>query len=131
VAGTLTIPLTTLAVGAHTFPPAGGASVADGDSLVRLSIDRTVKNGSVQGFNGQPATTTALIYAYQSNDGGATWKWIAGDQVTGGIYTSPKTGQENTDYVEVGLDPGTGRLVRATVTVSGAAVAVAGALTTS
>lgn len=127
MAGTLTIPLTTLTVGVHTFPPSGGASVADADTLIRLSIDRTVANG----FNSQPATTTALIYSYQSNDNGVTWKWIAGDQVTGGIYTSPKAGQENTDYVEVSLDPGTGRLVRAVITISGASVAVAGTLTTS
>ena len=127
MAGTLTIPLTTLTVGQHTFPATGGAAVADTDTLVRLSIDRTVAGG----FNSQPATTTALIYTYLSNDGGATWQWIAGDQVTGGVYTSPKTGQENTDYVEVNLLPGTGRLVRATVTVSGASVAVAGTLTTS
>lgn len=127
MAGTTNIPLTTLAVGPHTFPASGGMAVADSDTLVRLSIDRTVVNG----FNTQPATTTALIYTYQSSDGGTTWKWIAGDQITGGIYSSAKTGQENTDYVEVNLDPGTGRLVKATVTVSGAAVAVAGSLITS
>lgn len=127
MAGTLNIPLTTLTVGEHTFPPTGGTAVADTDTLVRLSIDRTVTNG----FNSQPATTQALIYVYQSNDGGTTWAWIGGDQMTGGIYTSSKTGQENTDYIEVGLNPGTGRLVRGTVTVSGASVAVAGTLTTS
>jgi hypothetical protein len=125
MAGTLTIPLATLTVGVHEFGP---ADVANADSLIRLSIDRTVANG----FNAAPATTVALIYVFQSDDGGVTWTWIAGDQVTGGIYISPKTGlEEDTDYVEVNLNPGTGRQAKAQVTVSGASVAVAGTLTTS
>jgi|SRR6266853_3495372 len=131
MAGTLNIPLVTLSVGVHLFPVSGGSSVSDADTLINLSVDRTVTNGAVLGFNGQPATTVALIYIYQSNDGGVTWTWIAGDQVTGGLYTSTKTGLEVTDYVECNLNPGTGRLARAEVTVTGAPVAVAGTLTTS
>jgi hypothetical protein len=118
------IPLTALSVGEHVYGP---AAIADTDTLINLSIDRTVTGG----FNSAPATTTALIYVYQSNDGGVTWTWIGGDQMTGGIYTSPKTGQENIDYIQVGLNPGTGRQAKASVTVSGASVAVAGTLTTS
>jgi len=52
MAGTLTIPLATLGVGAHVFGP---AAAADSDHGVLLSIDRTVTNG----FNSQPASTTA------------------------------------------------------------------------
>jgi hypothetical protein len=124
---TVTIPLTTVTVGTHNFGP---APIADTDTAITLSIDRTVKNGPVQGFNGQPATTTAQIETFQSNDGGATWQNLADNTITGGIFTKGGV-QINTDHVITQLNPGTSRQVQATVIVSGASVAVAGSLTTS
>jgi hypothetical protein len=127
MAGTFTIPLTTVTVGSHDFGP---ALAADGDSLILLNIDRTVVNHGVQGLNGQPATTTVSLATFQSGDGGVTWQGLAENVVTGGIFTKGGT-QINTDQIGTELNPGTGRQVRATVVVAGASVAVAGSLTTS
>jgi len=126
VASTLTIPLATLPVGTLNFPATGGAAVPDADTSILLSIDRTVAGG----LNSKTAATTIFIESWQSGDGGATWQSLAANTVVGGIFTKGGT-QINTDHVGTGLNPGTGRLVRASVTVSGASVAVAGSLTTS
>ena len=122
--GTTAIPLTTLSVGSHEYGP---ANMNPNETLVNLSIDRTVAGG----FNEAPASTVALIYIWLSTDGGNTWLWVAGDQMTGGTYTSPKTGLEVTDYVELDMPTGPGKRVKAVITVFGAAVAMAGSLTTS
>jgi len=127
MAGTLTIPLATLGVGAHVFGP---AAAADSDHGVLLSIDRTVTNG----FNSQPASTTAGYRADQSPDGGATWVLVAGGTIGGGVLAAvpPPRGPGGTvaaSTVSADMAPGTGRQVRAVVTVSGAPVAVAGTLT--
>jgi hypothetical protein len=133
VAGTVSIPLATLAVGRHDYPSGGGGvAVADADTEILLAIDRTVANG----FNSQPATTTADYLVEQSNDGGATWFAAVGGTAVGGIVLDPPpprgdglpSGQST---VQVALYPGTGRKVRASVTVAGVAVAVAGTLTIS
>jgi hypothetical protein len=132
MAGTLTIPLTRLSVGTTHFPATGGQPVADTDTLIVLTIDRTVSQGQTQGFNGQPATTTANILAEQSNDGGVTWQPLASAGFSGGITVIPRTGQTVTSNdVGVWLLPGTGRLARATVTIAGATVAVQGTLVIS
>lgn len=128
----LTIPRTTVTPSTSQAAPLISASLAvpDGDHTVNLSIDRTIANG----LNASPASAVLQLDVDQSNDGGQAWTWIGGDQMTGGIYVSPKTGQqENTDFIEVGLNPGTSRLVRGRlfVTGGGGSVAVAGALTTS
>jgi len=137
MAGTVTIPLTTLTVGRHDFPPGGGGvNVADVDTLIVLAVNRPVSNGGVQGFDGQPDTTAAEITAEQSNDGGMSWFLAVSGTVTGGHLLNPPppkgdglTVQQS--IVEVPVYPGTGRKVRASVTVSGAQVAVSGSLTIS
>ena len=118
---TLTIPLTTLATGTRTFGP---ATLADTDTLVILTIDRTVTGG----FNSQPATTTARISIEQSNDGGSTWDELASTTFVGGVYTMHGGLPVNSNDVGVFLWPGTGRRGRAVVTIAGASVAVAGSL---
>jgi len=137
MAGTVTIPLTTLTVGRHDFPANGqGVAVADTDTLIVLAVDRTVTNGGVQGFDQQPPSTAAEILAEQSNDGGANWFLAVGGTVTGGhlVNPPPPKGDGGTtlqSVVRVPVYPGTGRRVRASVTVSGAQVAVSGSLTIS
>jgi hypothetical protein len=123
-----------LAISRTVIPPGetttGSLAVPDGDTGLRLEIDRTVPNG----LNKSPASAVLNLNVDQSNDGGATWTWIGGDQMTGGIYVSPKTGlEEDTDYIEVGLNDGTGRLLRGRLVNQGGggSVAVAGTLTTS
>jgi hypothetical protein len=121
---TFNIPLVTVNLGTSTFGP---TNLADTDTLATLTIDRTVTNGGVQGFNGQPATTTARISVEQSNDGGVTWQELASAGFAGG--TSPKG--FTTSGVSVHLWPGTSRQGRAIVTISGAPVAVQGTLVIS
>jgi hypothetical protein len=128
MAGTLTIPLVTLTVGTHDFGP---RAVADADTQALITVDRTVTNGGVQGFNGQPASTVASVQVQQSGDGGATWKLVAAADIVGGVYTSNHGTTYTSSTVQVGFDPGTGRQAKATIVVSGASVAVAGSLTIS
>lgn len=123
----LTIPRTVIAPGTTTT---GSLSVPDGDTALVLAIDRTIPNG----LNKSPSSAVLNLDVDQSNDGGVTWAWIGGDQMTGGIYISPKTGlEEDTDDIEVGLNPGAGRLLRGRLVNQGGggSVAVAGTLTTS
>ena len=120
---TVTIPLTTLTVGGHDFGP---ATAPDGDSLITINIDRTVVNG----LNAQPATTQITLESFQSNDGGVTWQNLAVNTVTGGLLPAKGGGSVLTDQLGTTLNPGTGRRVRATVTVAGSGVAVAGSLVT-
>lgn len=124
---TLAIPRTVIPPGTRTFGP---QPVPDGDTQLRLEIDRTTANG----LNASPVGAVLLLYVDQSNDGGATWVWIGGDQMTGGVFVSPKTAlEEDTDYIETGLNPGGGRQLRGRVINQGGggSVAVAGALTTT
>lgn len=124
MAGTLTIPATVLTPGTQVFGP---AAAADADTLIVLTIDRSVTKGGTAGFRGQPATTTARLAAEQSSDGGGTWDELASQVIAGG----PDRHGTALDTIGVRLWPGTGRQVRATVTVTGADVAVAGTLAIS
>jgi hypothetical protein len=124
VATTVPFPLTTLDVGSHDFGP---APVADTTTSATLVIDRTPASG----FNSQPSTTQASIQVMQSNDGGVTWKLEAAADIEGGIITDRHGNTLTQSSVTVGLDPGTSRQMKATVVVSGAAVAVSGSLTIS
>jgi hypothetical protein len=126
MAGTFNIPLTTLPPGVHNFPASGGAAIADSDSLAVLTIDRTVPGG----LNVTPGASYEIA-VYQSNDAGASWQFLASAGDAGGIITNPRLGQVNSNVIGVSLWPGTGRLARAQVTVTGTAVAVAGTLTVS
>lgn len=127
MAGTTNIPLTTLASGIHHFGP---TAVADTDSTYALLIDRTVTGG----LNSVPATTTVTISGEESLDGGNSWLPLAGSGTQGGVYQAPAWqggGTITTFGVAGSFTPGTGRQVRATVTVSGGSVAAAGTLTVS
>lgn len=118
---TVTIPPSTLAVGASTFGP---ATVDNELAQATLTIDRTIVRGGTQGFNGQPSTTRATLAVEQSNNGGTTWFPLAAIGISGGPSPDSTVSQ-----IQVALEPGTGRRVRAVVTVSGDKVAVAGSLT--
>ena len=123
MAGTLNIPLTTLAPGTYNFGP---ANVADADSVTRLSVNRNVTGG----LNSLSAAVTVSIEVWQSDDSGASWYNLATAGLVGGPGgDSPKT--PGTNSVEVKFAPGTGRQARAVITVSGGSVAVSGTLTTS
>lgn len=127
---TMTIPLTTLQPGVRDFGP---ASVQDTDTSIVLTIDRTVVNG----LNATPAAQLSIA-AMISRDGGATWTLVAGATLPGGqIPQVPPPrgpgGFYTQNVLTVGLDqfPGTGRRIKATLTATGSAVAVAGTLTTA
>lgn len=122
MASTTNIPLTTLAVGSRDFGP---ASVADADTAVTLSLDRTVAGG----LNATPAAQVN-IEILQSNDGGATWKMIASAVANGGLIIGRGGTDITVSSIGTTWDPGTSRLAKATVVVTGASVAVAGTLTT-
>lgn len=124
MAGTTNFGPVTLNPGTRTFGP---ANLADTDVLADLTVDRTVPGG----FNSQPATTTAQISIEQSNDGGTTWELICQTLLPGGSYVLHDGTPVNTNDVGTHLLPGTGRQARATVVISGAAVAVAGSLVIS
>ena len=121
------IPLDALTVGTHAFGP---VTAPDDVSQATITIDRTVSRPNANGLNGQPATTTLDIAVWQSSDDGTTWQLRASAGLIGGIYASNEAGDPYVaSSVTVELVPGTGRRVRATVTVTGARVAVAGTLT--
>jgi hypothetical protein len=127
---TLTIPTTTLQVGVRDFGP---ATIPDTDSVITLTIDRTVANG----LNATPAAHL-LIEAMISRDGGNTWTLAVGGGIDGGQLPQAQPprgpgGFYTESQVQVGLDqfPGTSRRIKATITTSGSSVAVAGTLTTA
>ena len=127
MATTVTIPLTTLTVGAHDFGP---AAVPGSLTTSELVIDRTVPGG----LNSLTAASVLSIQIMQSNDGGATWTLIVGADSPGGIMTWTDRGgtlhEMDESSVSDGFLPGTGRRVKATITVSGpSSIAVAGTLT--
>ena len=125
MAGTVNIPLSTLAVGTHVFGP---AAVADADKQALLTIDRTVTGG----LNSLTPATGIQIIVDQSNDGGATWTQICSAPVTGGFTTSANHPvPPGTSSVGATFQPGTSRQARAQVTVTGTSVAVQGTLVTS
>jgi hypothetical protein len=124
MAGTTTIPLISLANGAHVFGP---ATVADADQRAVLNIDRTVAGGLAS----LTAAATLEMLVEQSNDAGATWFLITDATMTGGPKPAPLKGAPGTDTVWAQFEPGTGRRVRATLTIAGGPVAVQGTLTVS
>jgi hypothetical protein len=123
MAGTLTIPQTTLPVGTRSFGP---TTISDTDTGVILTVDRTLAGG----LTATPATHISLIIE-QSNDGGANWEQLAIAGIEGGVVPAKNGQTATTSSVGTDWDKGTGRQVRATIVVTGAAVAVAGSLVTS
>ena len=119
---TLTIPSVNLAVGSRSFGP---VPVATAESMVTLTVDRT----PLKGLNALPATPTIDVQFQMSFDG-LVWNNLADASFVGGIYSNPLDGQKNTDVFACSIwNPGTaGRTARATVTVAGTTVRVAGSL---
>ena len=118
----LTIPSVNLPVGSRSFGP---VAVATAESMINLTVDRTPSNG----LNARPATTTIDVQFQMSFDG-VVWNDLAFASFIGGIYSNPLDGQRNTDIFACSIwNPGTaGRTARATVTVAGTTVRVAGTL---
>lgn len=121
---TLTIPLTTLPVGPLTFGP---SAVANTETTIVLTIDRTVAGG----LNSLTAASQIETDVQQSNDGGATWFFIAGGAMTGGVILDKHGVALAASTLTTGLLPGTSRKLRASCAVSGTAITVAGTLVTS
>lgn len=121
---TFTIPLVTLPVGVRTFGP---SNAADTETAIVLTIDRTVTGG----LNSLTSATTLATEVDQSNDGGSTWQEVAAASTIGGALTDAHGNPVTVFGFTVKLQPGTGRQLRAAVTVAGSAVAVAGTLVTS
>jgi hypothetical protein len=132
-----TIPLTTFQPGSHTVGP---ASVPAGDSRVTLTVDRTVTGG----LNSLGGSSELHMEAQLSGDGGATWHAVDTDQpgtatawgTPGGPITwTDKQGVVHTYTASSGtwpIFPGTGRQVRAVITVTGPApIAVSGSIVTA
>lgn len=120
---TFNIPLTTLPVGSDTFGP---SHPADSEASVTLTIDRTVAGG----LNSLTSASTLGVDLQESLDGGVSWQDLGDFTTPGGVFIY-KTG--STATVSVGrwnLIPGTSRQLRATITVSGTSIAVAGSIVT-
>jgi hypothetical protein len=123
VAGTLNIPLTSLAVGTRSFGP---ANVGANDSGVQLNIDRSVANGLTA-----TSATSIGVDIEISLDGGVNWMLQGHCTFVGGVRTDLDTGQTVlNEYIFIALmDSGNpNRRIRATLTVSGSTVSVAGSL---
>lgn len=129
MASTFTFPRVVLALGTTVIPATGGASVPDGDNSVTISIDRTVSGG----FNSVTSSVQMTVMLSQSDNGGSTWQELAAcGPVTGGSVISSKTGLLITvSDLYTQLNPGTSRVVNATVVLTGGRVAVAGTITTA
>jgi len=121
----LNIPNGIRQVGSQTFGP---ATLADGDSVMRVELDRT-SNG---GLNATPAARVEARFQ-QLIPGDTTWYTVGLCTFDGGIRSDPEMGQLNTDYLEINLlYPGLpGRAVQCVLTVSGAAVRLSGTVTVS
>jgi len=121
----LNIPNGIRQVGSQTFGP---AALADADSVMRVTLDRT-SNG---GLNATPAAHVAALFQQQI-PGDTTWYTVGTATFDGGIRTDPEMGQLDTDYLEVTLIyPGSpNRAVQCVLTVSGAPVRLSGSVTVS
>jgi hypothetical protein len=124
MATSFTIPLVTLPVGSQVFGP---AHPANGEISLTLTIDRTVAGG----LNSLTAASLLTVTVEQSNDGGATWLSLGAWGTDGGLYPMNRAGDPS--VVSAGTWPlfaGTSRQLRATVTVAGTSIAVAGSIAT-
>jgi hypothetical protein len=124
----LTISATSLDVGTHAFT----GTIDDTDNHVQILLDRTVAGG----LNSLTADSTVGIVIACSFDGGTTFDDSGGtgpDGWPGGFVADPHTGNPTlVNNMSTSFEPGTGRIVRLTVTIGGpGAVVVAGTITTS
>lgn len=122
---TINIPLQNFPVGVTQFPTSGGALLADNESSLNFSIDRTVASN---GLNVSPGTSMALA-VFVSTDGGTTFPLAGGCTFDGGPVGD--TGNEATTGFIVNLPPGQGRLAFATVQATGGTLRVRGSVVTS
>ena len=120
MATTFTIPLVTLPVGSHQFGPANAANT---ETQISLTVDRTV----TAGLNSLTTASILGVDVQQSDDGGTTWFDLGGWQTVGG----PAFRGSGISAGTWTLQPGTSRQLRATVTVSGTSIAVAGTIVTT
>lgn len=123
MASTFTIPLTTLPVGTRTLGP---ATVADADTSVTFTIDRTVTGG----LNSLTAASTLAAETDISLDGGVTWQELGAWTTIGGTILQKGVPCTVTGGTIKPLPAGTSRQARATVTVGGTSITVAGSLVT-
>lgn len=122
---TVTIPLTTLPAGTYSFPATGGQAIADTDSKISLLVNRNV-TGGLDSASG----VTVSLSAYVSFDSGVTWRLLGACTIPSGIQAEDGVRDTQSGFYTT-VFPGTNRLVRATVTVTGGSVAVSGTLTVS
>lgn len=124
MATTFNIPQVTLPVGQRTFGP---STAADAEASITLTIDRTVAGGL------NSLTTASILGAdvQQSNDGGTTWIDLGGWTAEGGTIVNAHGVTSTISAGTWQLRPGTGRQLRATVTVTATSIAVAGTIVTA
>lgn len=124
---TFSIPSTTVQPGVTPFGP---FSIADADLGVVISVNR---NQAPNPLNGLTAATTYTLELQQSVDGGTTWHALGGASgIPGGSIPTKTGGTLAADSVTTTFNNGTGRLVRAQVTVTGSSpVTLSGSITTT
>lgn len=122
---TINVPATSLTAGDHVF----SGPVADSLNQIAITIDRT----PAAGLNSLTAASTVAIGVTASYDGGVTFGNVGfGGPWPGGTELDKHGVQRTTDTMTTTLEPGTGRIVRLTVTVAGpVSVTVGGSITTS
>jgi hypothetical protein len=123
VAHTLTIPLTTLAVGQRTFGP---FSIGANSQAV-ITLDRTVAGG----LNSLTSASVLDVTVQSSPDAGVTWNNEAEATFPGGVY-SDRHGQINTAQLSVfGLDGGRNSARVVTVVTGPSSIRIAGSCVVS
>jgi hypothetical protein len=120
----LTVPPITMSVGDQSFT----GSVDDVDNHIAIVTDRTPAGG----MNDLTSDTTLAIAIAASYDGGATFELQGSAGPWAGGIIPDKHGNPNlTDSMSTTIGPGTGRLVRLTVTIAGPSSVVAGGTITT
>jgi hypothetical protein len=137
MAGTLNFGPVTIQPGQRSFGP---ASVANSDSQVTLTVDRTLSGG----LNSLTPASQLSMEAQLSTDGGATWHAVDTDQpgteTTWGTIGGPATWTDKNNVQHVytassapwSIFPGTGRRIQAVVTVIGPSpITISGSIVTT
>jgi hypothetical protein len=121
----LTVPPITMAVGDQSFT----GTVDDVDNIITIRTDRTLAGG----MNELTPDTSMTIAIAASYDGGVTFDLQGtGGPFFGGIEPDKNGVPRDHDGLGTSIEPGTGRVVRLTVTVAGpVSVVTGGTITTS
>jgi hypothetical protein len=117
---TVAFPLGNYPNGTHT---SGNVSVADADTSIEFSVARCTDADATVWPN---AGTTLFVSVDQSNDGGASWQNVFQFTGIGGIITDKHGVQVPRAFVSTSLNPGTGRVLRATATIAGGPLRTSG-----